>query len=321
MRPLMSIYNGRTRDLGGAEDNSPYIKVQARFRKHIKHFKGARLAVFMAIALHIDEEGWSYPSIPLLCEETGYNKGTVSAAITDLCEMEIEGERVLLAIQVKEGRHFAQNRYLIFPSKDDVRQHETEGAYARKPRRADTAEVEIQSTGFSDTEGQYTEKQSTEDAPLRRTMVKKNQIKEEGGGVNPAPAQNPTPPAQPSSSATAALLENETVKKHMAAFGESLLPEQLRQLADCTNQAIVDIVIDEYRRNPKWHRGKTDTFAAIYRKHLDAYEVEQRKQAQRRPRYVTPPDDDSEFLTPAQTAAMMRALVNGEGADVQGRAA
>lgn len=120
---MISVFNGRIRALGH-NDESVFMQTDVQFREYLHCFKGARLAVFMAISLHTNAEGWSWPSISLLSKETGYNEQTISTAIKDLCELTIEGQRVLLCYQqISDGR-FGSNRYLIFPTAKDVATYE-----------------------------------------------------------------------------------------------------------------------------------------------------------------------------------------------------
>ena len=117
---MISIFNGRRRSLGG-EQPSVYAQIGIQFREHLHEFKGARLAVFLAIALHADENGWAYPSQKTLERETGYHRNTIQTALRELCEMTINGHRVLLRYQPRsEGDKFDSNRYLIFPSAEEV---------------------------------------------------------------------------------------------------------------------------------------------------------------------------------------------------------
>lgn len=131
---MFQVFNGSRRGLGEDPAQSAYLKIDFNFREYLHHFKGARLAVFQAIALHANQEGWAWPSLALLADETGYRPETVSSALTDLCDMEIDGSRVLLAIQPRdeEGK-LSGNRYLIFPSPEEITHYEGLGV-VRKAR-------------------------------------------------------------------------------------------------------------------------------------------------------------------------------------------
>ena len=121
---MISVFNGRERSLGGAMEETVFVQINARFRECLHLLKGPRLAVFMAIALHIDKEGLAWPSYDTISRETGYGKHAVARALRALCEITIEGHRILLRVRGKrgEGGIFSHNIYLLFPSADEVRE-------------------------------------------------------------------------------------------------------------------------------------------------------------------------------------------------------
>jgi len=127
---VISFFKGRQRSLGG-QTSEIYAKLWVDFREYLHHFKGARLAVFLCIALHANEDGWAFPSYELLIKETGYSGDTIRRALADLCALEINGHRVLLRYQaqVEEGKQFDSNRYLIFPDAAEVEEYEGIGVY------------------------------------------------------------------------------------------------------------------------------------------------------------------------------------------------
>jgi hypothetical protein len=145
---MITFFNGRRRGLGENPSPQVYAQIDASFRNYLHHLKGARLAVFLAIALHANEEGWSWPSYRLLSQETGYDLHTVRIALADLCSLEINGQRLLLRYQpAGEKGRFESNRYLIFPTPEEVRQYEGKGVFHPKTvlgnssnRRAKTAQ-------------------------------------------------------------------------------------------------------------------------------------------------------------------------------------
>lgn len=123
---MISIFNGRERTLGG-HFSEIYAQVSVDFRGYLHNFKGARLAVFVCIALHADENGWSRPGRGLIARETGYHQNTVSQAVADLCRMTVKGHRILLRHQEQTGDGtFTTNRYLVFPSQQEVEQFEAQ---------------------------------------------------------------------------------------------------------------------------------------------------------------------------------------------------
>lgn len=65
-----------------------WVKTSAKFIAHIKKLRGAKLAIWMTIALSIDEEGTCKLTIKELCEVTGYSHTEV---IDSLKEMSVWG--------------------------------------------------------------------------------------------------------------------------------------------------------------------------------------------------------------------------------------
>lgn len=177
---MITIFNGRSRSFGSGEQNEVFIQVSIALRQHLKLLKGAKLSVLMAISLHANSEGWAWPSLETLSDETGYNKQTISDALTDLCKTVIEGHRILLVFQphTKQGQPghkkgtFGSNRYLIFPSAKELETYESHTT-ARKARASRTHSPNVEnihtdetalecekepSVGFPYTEKPYTEK-------------------------------------------------------------------------------------------------------------------------------------------------------------------
>ena len=174
---MIGVYTKRMRSLneGGKKVVTAWLDVS--FRDYLHELKGARLAVFLAIALHSDEDGWSFPSIKLIAKETGYSQDTVNDALNTLCSMTINGNRLLLRFQPKRQKDglFKSNQYLIFPSLQEQREyaeagirhlgHKTGNGFdKRQPSDRNEATV----MGFSSTEA---------DEPSReKPMTKNHQI-------------------------------------------------------------------------------------------------------------------------------------------------
>ncbi len=105
---MFSIFNGRSRTLGKGVKADVYMQVTVGLREHLHLFKGAKLAVFMCIALHADEHGRSHPPLILMERETGFASETIARALHDLYRVEIDGNRVLLCDS-------GTGDYLVFP--------------------------------------------------------------------------------------------------------------------------------------------------------------------------------------------------------------
>jgi len=129
---MISIFNGQERGLE-ANGQRVFVRVSVEMRDHLKKLKGARLGVFLCIALHSDESGWSFPSIPTICRLTGYERDAVKNALRDLRKLEINGQRVMLSYQIHGDKGaFSSNQYLLFPSKEEIAKFEG-GEHAVSP--------------------------------------------------------------------------------------------------------------------------------------------------------------------------------------------
>jgi hypothetical protein len=67
-----------------AGKTEPFIKLGIGFRDELAACKGAPLAVFLSICLHVNEHGRSWPSIKTICQETGYETEAVTKAVNTL---------------------------------------------------------------------------------------------------------------------------------------------------------------------------------------------------------------------------------------------
>lgn len=119
---MIKVYNGKQRGLGEEPKSGGWLQLGFEFRDMLHHFKSAKLAVFMAIVLHSDEEGVSFPSYDTLCRETGYGRDTIARALDELCETTIEDSHILIRWRKRDdkGKFTGSNHYLIFPSKDEL---------------------------------------------------------------------------------------------------------------------------------------------------------------------------------------------------------
>jgi len=155
---MIGVYTKRMRSLNEEGKKVVTAWMDVGFREYVHKLKGARLAVFLVIALHTDENGWAFPSVKLLTKETGYSQDTVNDALNTLCSMTINGHRLLLRFQPKrDNGQFKSNRYLIFPSVQEQREyaetgikhlgHKTGNGYDKRP--PPRKEVETTVMGFS----------------------------------------------------------------------------------------------------------------------------------------------------------------------------
>ncbi len=157
---MISIFNGRSRGLGETSRREVHLQMSVRFRRYLHHFKGAQLGVFMAIALHADDKGWSWPKVSLLRAETGYEDDTLHKALKKLCELKIKGYRVLLRakeppahyVADPRDKNYARNFYLIFPTPEEIARLEGDETVSEKSEVVGQTVSEKTESVFSDTE-------------------------------------------------------------------------------------------------------------------------------------------------------------------------
>jgi hypothetical protein len=252
---MIQIFNGRSRALGLQAQDAVYLQVSVTLRQHLHHFKGARLGVFLAIALHSNAEGWAWPSLAMLRSETGYNVQTISQALSDLCALTIDGQRVLLAVQDRAAHGtFATNRYLLFPSDEDVARYAAEESdpEARMPLDAPltAAPRALQpSVEKPSTVPPHTAAPSSEKAHVRRTMANKNQDLEQEPVRERAP-RVAMAPVRESGATSPPLAEHPAITAYRATFGRSPTDPQITAIA----QTVTDIerwrrVLDDWQAN------------------------------------------------------------------------
>jgi len=78
---VMEMRDGYTLE---AVERGPWIKLSISFRDAIKNLKGAKLAVFISVALCINPKGESFPSLDTLAKWTGYSRRAVIDAVQEL---------------------------------------------------------------------------------------------------------------------------------------------------------------------------------------------------------------------------------------------
>jgi hypothetical protein len=278
---MIQIFNGRSRALGQNAQDAVYLQVSVTLRQHLHHFKGARLGVFMAIALHSNADGWAWPSLSVLRTETGYNVQTISQALSDLCALRIDGQRVLLAVQDRAPHGtFATNRYLLFPSAAEVAQYE--GADESPPILPDTpapATVEPDTPAPSSaapsvekpsTVPPHTAAPSSAKAHERRTMVNKNQDGEQEPVRERARRVAPTPAGQSGATSPPAT-EHPAITAYRTTFGRSPTDRQTTAIAD----AVTDIsrwtrVLDDWQENA-WRIESVGKMLDRYHNHVEEH--------------------------------------------------
>ncbi len=78
-----------------SKDNDRYYfvkcDVRLKYDGTLAKLKGAPLAVYLAIGLHVNRNGIAYPSLETLSEKTGYSRRQVVRAIKKLTSMGLIG--------------------------------------------------------------------------------------------------------------------------------------------------------------------------------------------------------------------------------------
>lgn len=96
-----------------------FVKFSVTFREQqLAQLKGPPLSIFICLALHIAENGSCFPSIGLICKETGFNRDTVFKALTKLEFMGYIARKQKTDSQTKK---FKSNVYQLFPKSVDFK--------------------------------------------------------------------------------------------------------------------------------------------------------------------------------------------------------
>lgn len=116
---MIGVFRGR-----GIGTTDVFAKIEVGFREQIHLFADngsmTSLAVFMCIALHADEGGWTSLSRQQLKDEIGIkSEHAITSALKHLRGIEINGQRVFAHYrQVLAGNRWGRSAYLIFPDLD-----------------------------------------------------------------------------------------------------------------------------------------------------------------------------------------------------------
>lgn len=116
-KPSIGIFKGLesiVSDSGGQETKQEFfIKLYGKFRDgHLGQLKGPPLSVFLCLALHSNEKGYSWPSISLISKETGYQRDAIFKALEYLSQLNFI-KRVKR--RDKQTQKLKTNLYRVFP--------------------------------------------------------------------------------------------------------------------------------------------------------------------------------------------------------------
>lgn len=113
------MFNGKSFGLSG-EKASGFVQIDRLLVEHITDFTQSGFVVFMVIVMHVDNEGYCWPSIKRLIECTGLSEATVRNALHYLTGMKINGKRLLeVNPRTSSNGRTTSNGYKLFPDSID----------------------------------------------------------------------------------------------------------------------------------------------------------------------------------------------------------
>lgn len=112
---MITIFNGRSRTATSTSERT-FVQVEHTILRHLHEFTPSEWMVFCALALHIDDNGYCFPSMSRIETVTGMSAPTIRSAMKGLTEKSIEGRPILLMRprHTSEGRQ-TSNEFILFP--------------------------------------------------------------------------------------------------------------------------------------------------------------------------------------------------------------
>jgi hypothetical protein len=116
---MITVFNGKSFGLSG-EKASGFVQIDRLLVDHITNFTPSGFVVFMVIVMHVDNEGYCWPSIKRLTECTGLSEATVRNALHYLTGMKINDKRLLeINSRTSSNGRTTSNGYKLFPDSID----------------------------------------------------------------------------------------------------------------------------------------------------------------------------------------------------------
>jgi hypothetical protein len=116
---MITVFNGKSFGLSG-ERSSGFVQIDRLLVDHIKTFTPSGFVVFMALVMHVDNNGYCWPSIKRLVECTGLSETTVKTALHYLTGMRINDKRILAVNpRTSPNGRTTSNGYKLFPDTID----------------------------------------------------------------------------------------------------------------------------------------------------------------------------------------------------------
>jgi len=112
---MITVFNGKSFGLSG-ERSSGFVQIDRLLVNHITSFTPSGFVVFMALVMHVDNDGYCWPSIKRLVECTGLSETTVKTALHYLTGMKINEKRLLeINARTSPNGRTTSNGYKLFP--------------------------------------------------------------------------------------------------------------------------------------------------------------------------------------------------------------
>jgi hypothetical protein len=116
---MITVFNGKSIGLSG-ERSSGFVQLDRVLVDHIKTFTPSGFVVFMALVMHVDNNGYCWPSIKRIVECTGLSESTVKTALHYLTGMRINDKRILAVNpRTSPNGRTTSNGYKLFPDSID----------------------------------------------------------------------------------------------------------------------------------------------------------------------------------------------------------
>lgn len=115
---MITIFNGRSRSATSSSERT-FVQVEHTILRHLHEFTASEWIVFCALALHIDDTGYCFPSMSRIETVTGMSAPTIRSAMKGLTEKTIDGRPVLIMRprHTTEGRQ-TSNEFVLFPGEE-----------------------------------------------------------------------------------------------------------------------------------------------------------------------------------------------------------
>jgi hypothetical protein len=112
---MITVFNGKSFGLSG-ERSSGFVQIDRLLVEHLATFTPSGFVVFMAIVMHVDNDGYCWPSVKRLVECTGLSETTVKTALHYLTGMRINDKRILAVNpRTSPSGRTTSNGYKLFP--------------------------------------------------------------------------------------------------------------------------------------------------------------------------------------------------------------